>query len=421
MKTVRSVQVFWARVFALAVLVQFPLWCHADPLGTWNLVLSNTPAPLTGMAYGNGTFVGVGNGLDYVSHDGSNWTVYANPTFLNQVGVAFGNGYFLTYGTNVQTQPSYISTSSDGIHWTTIYTNYASIYNAAYGNNTWVFTATTTNAYEILTATVTSSNWNWNQVLLSEAIGPLSFVNNTFVLQIGYYFGDSVFSSSDGLSWQYMSAPFVGGDIVYGNGEYLIADGYAESTSPDLINWTQSLPYLSFVNGFATGHSVGCFNNLFVAVSEVTEDSSYPFPWTASTPFTNQSPVLSSVDGTNWTINGYLTTDNIGYGGYDSVAIPIQFLVYGQGILLTSTGNNIYQSGIFVTNLTPPANTLDISTYSGVTINGTVGAVYRIQYSTDMNTWQTITNLMLPYSPYLWFDTTSTVNGKRFYRSVQVQ
>jgi hypothetical protein len=59
--------------------------------------------------------------------------------------------------------------------------------------------------------------------------------------------------------------------------------------------------------------------------------------------------------------------------------------------------------------------------YPGVTINGTAGAVYQIQDSTDLNTWQTVTNFMLPCSPYIWIDTSSFVTGQKFYRSVQLQ
>ena len=87
-----------------------------------------------------------------------------------------------------------------------------------------------------------------------------------------------------------------------------------------------------------------------------------------------------------------------------------------------AAGSAISQSGVFATQSNSPATSLGISTYPGVTINGTAGAVYQIQYTTSLNsTWQTLTNFMLPYSPYLWVDTSSTVSGQRFYRSIQLQ
>jgi hypothetical protein len=115
----------------------------------------------------------------------------------------------------------------------------------------------------------------------------------------------------------------------------------------------------------------------------------------------------SSPDGFTWVTNSSLP------------AVP-SFFTYGQGAFLFASGNSIYQSEVFTTNSSPAATTLGIATYPGVTINGTAGAVYQIQKSTDLNTWQTITNIMLPSSPYIWFDASSTGTGQKFYRSIQM-
>ena len=102
----------------------------------------------------------------------------------------------------------------------------------------------------------------------------------------------------------------------------------------------------------------------------------------------------------------------------------VSALCFGQGTFVASDpyNNTIYQSGIVTnTQASTPAN-LTLNAFAGVTINGTPGAVYQIQYTTTLNTnWTTITNLALPYSPYLWVDTSTTVSVQRFYRSVQVQ
>lgn len=416
MKTLGSVQPLWARVFALAVMIQFPLWCHADPLGTWNLVLSNTPAPLTGMAYGNGTFVGVGNGLDYVSHDGSNWAVYANPTFLNQMGIAYGNGLFVSYGTIGQTRPDYVSTSIDGIHWTTIYTNNTLINAAAYGNNTWVFAGPTTNGSEILTASAASSNWSWTQVPLPETPTNLSFLNGSFVMMLNYNSVEAIFSSPDGSTWQFMSkSPITNGcEIIFGNGNYMLSQFNRTAwTSPDLINWSTN-PFYPTSSGSLSGQ-IGYFGNEIVEVDE----NWFDYVTNSYAVFITQCFLISSLDGISWHTNGALFAPIAQTNSISSTSI--NFLLFGQGTLLVGASNNVYQSGMFATSPTPPPNALSISTYAGVTINGTVGSVYQVQFSTDLNSWQTITNLILPYSPYLWFDTTSTVNGKRFYRSVQMQ
>lgn len=430
MKAFRSIHLLLVKLLILALLADLELFCHADPLGSWTLVFSNTPTTLTGMAYGNGTFVGVGGGLDYISHDGSNWTAYANPPFLNETAVAYGNGLFVSYETGLDDQPSYISTSTDGIHWATIYTNYWPILNAAYGNNSWVFTAWTTNGGKIFTASVTSSNSNWSQVSqMIEYPESLGFLNGSFVMQLDFYYvdfynGPFIFSSTDGITWQYKSiAPSsYGGEILFGHGNYLFSDSDEMWISPDLVNWS-----VSFTNSnlWISETQIGYFEDEFIGIFAVA--SSFT---TSNIDYeTLEFPICSSADGTTWQTDGFFTAFPIMTSTFVNGTVTNEtesysgapFLVYGQGTFLTSTGNNIYQSGVFATNSTPTPTELSVSTYAGVTINGAVGAVYQIQFSTDLNTWQTITNFVLPYSPFIWVDTSTTVAGKRFYRSVQVQ
>ena len=70
---------------------------------------------------------------------------------------------------------------------------------------------------------------------------------------------------------------------------------------------------------------------------------------------------------------------------------------------------------------TPPE--LSIQTYAGLTITGTVGTVYSIEYITDLaqsgdpTAWRCLEYLQLPASPYLWADKSTPATGKRFYRA----
>jgi len=64
---------------------------------------------------------------------------------------------------------------------------------------------------------------------------------------------------------------------------------------------------------------------------------------------------------------------------------------------------------------------LDIHHFSGITLSGTVGAQYRIEYLPTIgptNAWQTLTNLILPASPYVLIDYDSPNAARRFYRAV---
>ncbi len=63
---------------------------------------------------------------------------------------------------------------------------------------------------------------------------------------------------------------------------------------------------------------------------------------------------------------------------------------------------------------------LSLNMYAGLTIVGQVGATYEIDYMTSLpgNTnWTVLTNIVLPGSPYIFFDTTSPFSSSRFYRA----
>jgi hypothetical protein len=63
---------------------------------------------------------------------------------------------------------------------------------------------------------------------------------------------------------------------------------------------------------------------------------------------------------------------------------------------------------------------LDVRMYAGLTLSGSVGSTYEIQYSTNVNgpTWQPLADITLTNSPYLYFDTNSASAPKRFYRAL---
>ena len=66
------------------------------------------------------------------------------------------------------------------------------------------------------------------------------------------------------------------------------------------------------------------------------------------------------------------------------------------------------------------APTLTDNLFNGVTIQGTAGAIYQIQYVTNLvaTAWQTITNIATSSTNYTWIDLQSLNNTKRFYRAV---
>ena len=87
-------------------------------------------------------------------------------------------------------------------------------------------------------------------------------------------------------------------------------------------------------------------------------------------------------------------------------------------IFVADYGNQRIRNITFNPSTQPvlPAN-LQLNTYSGLQIIGTVGRTYQIESSPDMGTWTTCATLLLNSSPYLWIDQ-NPVNGTKFYRAL---
>ena len=94
--------------------------------------------------------------------------------------------------------------------------------------------------------------------------------------------------------------------------------------------------------------------------------------------------------------------------------------VSGGTIYVADTSNQRIRS---ITNnptaqVVSPAN-LQLNTYPGLQITGTVGRTYQIQASPDLNSWSTKATILLNSSPYLWIDE-NPVRGNTFYRALML-
>ena len=87
-------------------------------------------------------------------------------------------------------------------------------------------------------------------------------------------------------------------------------------------------------------------------------------------------------------------------------------------IFVADAGNNRIRSiSINATaQVVPPAN-LQLQTYPGLQITGTVGRSYQIQTSSNLSNWTNVTTLLLRTSPYLWIDQ-NPVAGNKYYRAI---
>src|SRR5437899_160335 len=70
---------------------------------------------------------------------------------------------------------------------------------------------------------------------------------------------------------------------------------------------------------------------------------------------------------------------------------------------------------------TPPL--LEARLYTGITVTGAAGTAYSIQATTNLaatNAWVTLTNVVLPASPWIYIDYDSGTTARRFYRAVSL-
>ena len=83
-----------------------------------------------------------------------------------------------------------------------------------------------------------------------------------------------------------------------------------------------------------------------------------------------------------------------------------------------------YFDNIQIETVHPQPASLNLGIYAGIQITGTVGAGYQIQYAPVLSggAWTTITNIVLPSSPYLYFAPGSmTGHETGFYRAIPVE
>ena len=105
---------------------------------------------------------------------------------------------------------------------------------------------------------------------------------------------------------------------------------------------------------------------------------------------------------------GYLARFNNASGGCLSQGM----------VFVADTANNRIRSIAFnpQPQVTPPAS-LQLNSYPGLLLTGTVGRTYLIQTSPDLNVWTTTATLLLTSNPYFWVDR-YPVAGSKYYRAM---
>ena len=399
-----SVRRLVVAAFALVLLLGSRELASAqtDPLDNWQQRANPSFQIPKGIAYGNGTFVAVGdNGLLMTSPNGVIWTQLISPPVIYSTGVVFGGGAFYAFGYySPSSLTNCIIRSLDGVTWTKAYEFVGAgtgvIKAGAYGNSRLVFVGSDRIIIGII------SPPSWTEVKLPDTSGPgavpLSSVTyglGRFVA-IGRYATSHIVSSSDGLVWRYDFGPALdpaASSIAYGNGVFVAT--WRTNSAPDsgfLIS--TNLTFWNYVPAVGIGaQNVGAViygGGQFIASLGAS------------------GSVYTSPTGLVW------TNRSSNAGGASAFG-------YGAGTFVTS---GLRQSDVFATTASPPPSNLAINLFAGVLVTGTEGQTYRIESSTNLNpgsTWLPLTNLTLPFSPYRWIDTTTPAQSWKFYRAVQTE
>ena len=374
------------------------------------------------------------------------------------------------------------STRADALdHWTTNQVDdWYGLTQVAYGNGRFVAGGDGSD-YGILLSSEDGLDWavrvrGWTNSV--QGIRYLVFSGDRFIFAAGPWIGNSAGFSTNGINWTYSEAPSEGAfDPKLRNSGNLRAIGYDGRDRYVLtydsgfyqVNANSNTFYYS-INGTWEPRDVldvAFGANRFVAVARggFAYTSSTGVAWSrqaiaggdsitfAANKFlvpVNAGMNLISTDGFNWVSVGTGLTNTLGKIGYanglfyaragDYLATSNDGTNWLQRTLLPGNGGVAFNGRRFV-NVGRIQRTPGYSWYGFVytsddlvelnitkwppqiVLSGEVGRSYRIEYLSCLpasvtNPWQTLTNLVLPSSPYLLSDPEAPNSTQRYYRAV---
>lgn len=227
------------------------------------------------VAYGNGMFV-VGGSNGYVTTSTDEGTTWSTPKQLEGSDpwsdAIYANGSFM-----MLSDRGYVATSTDGITWSVTRPSTGMYWRSlAYGNG--IYVAVGLNEGWIMTSS-DGKTWTKKQVGSMTWRG-VAYGNGRFII-INY---DGYFSTStDGVTWKSQSRiPNIsrGYDVItFGNGKFVVAEGYRGNTQTTTDGETWTTPNTS--SGNNSWQSIAASDGKFILVGS----SGY---------------VTTSVDGITW-------------------------------------------------------------------------------------------------------------------------
>lgn len=270
----------------------------------------------TGLAYGAGRFVAVGEdpgySTAYSTDSGQTWSAGGFLTFA-AINVAYGGGYFVAVGYGNQ-----IGFSTDGNTWANASVTNLFWQDVAYGNGLFVAVATTlaggnTNVYA---TSVDGINWVMRTLPLSTAWKTVVYGNGKWIVFDN--FGNARVST-DGLTWTTSVSGLYNNptSAVYGNGYYVVLSSLGQiAYSTDAVSWTKINPAQTPDNSTSITYGNGTFSvvgfSASTGIDNIAAFATVPSTWIGTT---IPTPSNDSV----WSAVAYGTSPTAGFVavGYD--------------------------------------------------------------------------------------------------------
>jgi hypothetical protein len=212
------------------------------------------------------------------------------------------------------------------------------------------------------------------------------------------------------------------------NLQFTVTGHYSDGSSQTVSNaaWSSGTPGVAGINGTGLAQGLSQGTSLITASSAGISNS------TLLTVVVHPTISMEPVNVTAG-LGGTVTFSVTAGGG----SLSYQWQLNGTNIAgatsstLTLSNLNAAESGAYTVIVSNAAgNTsstaaelslLSLQMYAGLTIVGQAGATYEIDYNNSLagTNWTTLTNLVLPSSPYIYFDTSSPFSPNRFYRALK--
>ena len=249
------------------------------------------------VAYGNGTLVAVSNygtATEVSTNGGATWTAGgALPITASWTGITYGNGMFVAVGDAAYSCSPYTCyydyaaySTNDGQTWTlTTLTagTVGTLTSVTYGNGVFVAASTATSPATPFAA-YSTNGYTWSEVSLPSTSGAtgVAYGNGDFVA-VGIGQADAYVSTNGGQSWSTVATPGAYDAIAYGAGAF-VATGYGDAaySTNGATTWTAStIPTSHSWYSVAFGDGVFTTVSQNTAASEISLDGA---TWTALTP-----------------------------------------------------------------------------------------------------------------------------------------